>query len=198
MQRSFGKPWNCFYSSLLPHSFSLALSIFFVSSLCSEVHLVDEGDSSLWCIMAPALSAMLGSGAVGSEVAGAAWLAKGELALVGTLTGLTAFLLLSVLLLLCASCQGWVTFFETSLKNVLYKQVFFMNIVLLFRTYRPFWEQMSQLRPGPSLTGRKVLTILGAPSFRILGAPTQPTQGPPIPQLRPWLRHCSCAHIAVA
>ncbi|KAG1947168.1 phosphoprotein associated with glycosphingolipid-enriched microdomains 1-like [Pimephales promelas] len=56
--------------------------------------------------MAPALSAMLGSGAVGSEVAGAAWLAKGELALVGTLTGLTAFLLLSVLLLLCASCQG--------------------------------------------------------------------------------------------
>ncbi|XP_067281052.1 phosphoprotein associated with glycosphingolipid-enriched microdomains 1 [Pseudorasbora parva] len=56
--------------------------------------------------MAPALSAMLGSGAVGSKVAGAAVLAKGELALVGTLTGLTAFLLLSVLLLLCASCQG--------------------------------------------------------------------------------------------
>ncbi|KTF92661.1 hypothetical protein cypCar_00016125 [Cyprinus carpio] len=56
--------------------------------------------------MAPALSAMLGSGAVGSEVAGAAALAKGELALVGTLTALTAFLLLSVLLLLCASCQG--------------------------------------------------------------------------------------------
>ncbi|XP_016388627.1 phosphoprotein associated with glycosphingolipid-enriched microdomains 1-like [Sinocyclocheilus rhinocerous] len=56
--------------------------------------------------MAPALSAMLGSGAVGSEVTGAAALAKGELALVGTLTALTAFLLLSVLLLLCASCQG--------------------------------------------------------------------------------------------
>lgn len=56
--------------------------------------------------MAPALSAMLGSGAVGSEVAGVAALAKGELALVGTLTALTAFLLLSVLLLLCASCQG--------------------------------------------------------------------------------------------
>ncbi|ROK35786.1 Phosphoprotein associated with glycosphingolipid-enriched microdomains 1 [Anabarilius grahami] len=56
--------------------------------------------------MAPALSAMMGSGAVGSQVAGAAVLAKGELALVGTLTGLTAFLLLSVLLLLCASCQG--------------------------------------------------------------------------------------------
>lgn len=93
---------------------SLWLYPCFVSSLCSEVHLVDEGDSSLWCIMAPALSAMLGSGAVGSEVAGAAWLAKGELALVGTLTGLTAFLLLSVLLLLCASCQGWVTFFDTS------------------------------------------------------------------------------------
>ncbi|XP_059365767.1 phosphoprotein associated with glycosphingolipid-enriched microdomains 1-like [Carassius carassius] len=51
--------------------------------------------------MAPALSAMLGS-----EVAGAAVLAKGELALVGTLTALTTFLLLSVLLLLCASCQG--------------------------------------------------------------------------------------------
>lgn len=48
----------------------------------------------------------MGSGAVGSQVAGAAVLAKGELALVGTLTGLTAFLLLSVLLLLCASCQG--------------------------------------------------------------------------------------------
>ncbi|XP_051728435.1 phosphoprotein associated with glycosphingolipid-enriched microdomains 1 [Ctenopharyngodon idella] len=56
--------------------------------------------------MAPALSAMMGSGAVGSQVAGAVVLAKGELALVGTLTGLTAFLLLSVLLLLCASCQG--------------------------------------------------------------------------------------------
>ncbi|XP_058609684.1 phosphoprotein associated with glycosphingolipid-enriched microdomains 1 isoform X2 [Onychostoma macrolepis] len=56
--------------------------------------------------MAPALSAMLGSGAMGSEVAGVAALAKGELALVGTLTALTAFLLLSVLLLLCASCQG--------------------------------------------------------------------------------------------
>ncbi|XP_056335781.1 phosphoprotein associated with glycosphingolipid-enriched microdomains 1 [Danio aesculapii] len=57
--------------------------------------------------MAPVLSAVLGSGAAGSEVAGAAVLAKGELALVGTITGLTAFLLLSVLLLLlCASCQG--------------------------------------------------------------------------------------------
>ncbi|KTG41231.1 hypothetical protein cypCar_00001682 [Cyprinus carpio] len=56
--------------------------------------------------MAPVLSAMLGSGAVGSEVAGAAALAEGELAVVGTLTALTAFLLLSVLLLLCASCQG--------------------------------------------------------------------------------------------
>lgn len=57
--------------------------------------------------MAPALSAVLGSGAAGSEVAGAVVLAKGELALVGTITGLTAFLLLSVLLLLlCASCQG--------------------------------------------------------------------------------------------
>ncbi|XP_057210581.1 phosphoprotein associated with glycosphingolipid-enriched microdomains 1 isoform X2 [Triplophysa rosa] len=54
--------------------------------------------------MAPVLSAVLGSGAVGSEVA---VLAKGELALIGTLTGLSAFLLLSVLLLLlCASCQG--------------------------------------------------------------------------------------------
>ncbi|XP_026113312.1 phosphoprotein associated with glycosphingolipid-enriched microdomains 1-like [Carassius auratus] len=51
--------------------------------------------------MAPALSAMLGS-----EVAGAAALAKGEMVLVGTLTALTTFLLLSVLLLLCASCQG--------------------------------------------------------------------------------------------
>ncbi len=97
------------YSSLLPHSFSMALS-FFVSSLCSEVHLVNEGDSSLWCIMAPALSAMFGSGAVGSEVAGAAALATGELAFVGTLTALSALLLLSVLLLLCASCQGWVSF----------------------------------------------------------------------------------------
>ncbi|XP_051991113.1 phosphoprotein associated with glycosphingolipid-enriched microdomains 1-like [Xyrauchen texanus] len=57
--------------------------------------------------MAPVLSAVLGSGAVGSEVTGLAVLAKGELALVGTLTGLSAFLLLSILLLLlCASCQG--------------------------------------------------------------------------------------------
>ncbi|XP_051949568.1 phosphoprotein associated with glycosphingolipid-enriched microdomains 1-like [Xyrauchen texanus] len=51
--------------------------------------------------MAPALSAMLGS-----EVVGTAVLATGELALVGTLTGLSAFLLLSILLLLCAGCQG--------------------------------------------------------------------------------------------
>ncbi|XP_051519883.1 phosphoprotein associated with glycosphingolipid-enriched microdomains 1-like [Myxocyprinus asiaticus] len=57
--------------------------------------------------MAPALSAVLGSGAVGSEVTGAAVLAKGELALIGTLTGLLALLVLSILLLLLgASCQG--------------------------------------------------------------------------------------------
>lgn len=115
-------PTSKCYSSLLPHSFSTALSIS-VSSLCSEVHLVDEGDSSLWCIMAPALSAMLGSGAVGSEVAGAAALAKGELALVGTFTALTAFLLLSVLLLLCASCQGWVSRKQT--QGIFIKSIFF-------------------------------------------------------------------------
>ncbi|KAL6456893.1 hypothetical protein MHYP_G00338560 [Metynnis hypsauchen] len=57
--------------------------------------------------MAPALSALWGSGVAGSEVKGAAVLANGELALVGTLTAVSAFLILTLLLLLlCASCQG--------------------------------------------------------------------------------------------
>ncbi|XP_046690681.1 phosphoprotein associated with glycosphingolipid-enriched microdomains 1 isoform X2 [Silurus meridionalis] len=49
--------------------------------------------------MAPVLSALWGSGVAGSEV-------SGELAVVSTLTALWAFLLLTVLLVLCASCQG--------------------------------------------------------------------------------------------
>ncbi|XP_066530795.1 phosphoprotein associated with glycosphingolipid-enriched microdomains 1 [Hoplias malabaricus] len=57
--------------------------------------------------MAPALSALWGSGVAGSEVGGTAALANGELALVGTLTAFSVFLILTLLLLLlCASCQG--------------------------------------------------------------------------------------------
>ncbi|KAI4901993.1 hypothetical protein NFI96_017213 [Prochilodus magdalenae] len=57
--------------------------------------------------MAPVLSALWGSGVTGSEVGGSAALANGELALVGTLTVLSALLILTLLLLLlCASCQG--------------------------------------------------------------------------------------------
>ncbi|KAJ8334275.1 hypothetical protein SKAU_G00399140 [Synaphobranchus kaupii] len=52
--------------------------------------------------MAPLLSAAWGPGATG--VTGA--LGSGQLVLVGTLTALTVFLLVSLLLMLCASCQG--------------------------------------------------------------------------------------------
>ncbi|XP_041931582.1 phosphoprotein associated with glycosphingolipid-enriched microdomains 1 isoform X1 [Alosa sapidissima] len=52
--------------------------------------------------MAPALSVVFGAELAGS---GVAVLANGQLALVGILTAITAFLLLS-LLMLCASCQG--------------------------------------------------------------------------------------------
>lgn len=57
--------------------------------------------------MAPALSALWGSGVAGSEVGRSAALANGELFVVGTLTALSALLILTLLLLLlCASCQG--------------------------------------------------------------------------------------------
>ncbi|XP_053468964.1 phosphoprotein associated with glycosphingolipid-enriched microdomains 1 [Ictalurus furcatus] len=49
--------------------------------------------------MAPALSALWGSGVAGSEI-------SGELAIVSTLTAFWAFLLLTLLLVLCAGCQG--------------------------------------------------------------------------------------------
>ncbi|XP_058234046.1 phosphoprotein associated with glycosphingolipid-enriched microdomains 1 [Hemibagrus wyckioides] len=49
--------------------------------------------------MAPALSALWGSGVAGSEI-------SGELTIVSTLTAFWAFLLLTVLLVLCAGCQG--------------------------------------------------------------------------------------------
>ncbi|KAG9355488.1 hypothetical protein JZ751_000326 [Albula glossodonta] len=52
--------------------------------------------------MAPVLNAAWGPGV--ARVTGA--LGSGQLALVGTLTALAAFLLLSLLLMLCASCQG--------------------------------------------------------------------------------------------
>ncbi|KAJ8403013.1 hypothetical protein AAFF_G00359290 [Aldrovandia affinis] len=53
--------------------------------------------------MAPVLSAAWAPGV--ATVTGAA-LGGGQLALVGTLTALSAFVLLSLLLMLCASCQG--------------------------------------------------------------------------------------------
>ncbi|XP_063041467.1 phosphoprotein associated with glycosphingolipid-enriched microdomains 1 isoform X2 [Engraulis encrasicolus] len=53
--------------------------------------------------MAPALSVVLGAELAGS---GVIVLANGQLALVGILTAVSAFLLLSLLLMLCASCQG--------------------------------------------------------------------------------------------
>ncbi|XP_030645370.1 phosphoprotein associated with glycosphingolipid-enriched microdomains 1 [Chanos chanos] len=56
--------------------------------------------------MAPVLGAVLGQGVAGSGVTGTSALADGQLAVVGTLTALSAFLLLSLLLLLCAGCQG--------------------------------------------------------------------------------------------
>ncbi|XP_064204238.1 phosphoprotein associated with glycosphingolipid-enriched microdomains 1 [Anguilla rostrata] len=52
--------------------------------------------------MAPLLSGAWGSGV--AEVTGAA--GSGQLALVGTIAALAAFLLISLLLMLCASCQG--------------------------------------------------------------------------------------------
>ncbi|KAL2080547.1 hypothetical protein ACEWY4_024340 [Coilia grayii] len=53
--------------------------------------------------MAPALRVVLGAELAGS---GVIVLANGQLALVGILTAVSAFLLLSLLLMLCASCQG--------------------------------------------------------------------------------------------
>lgn len=53
--------------------------------------------------MAPAVSVVLGAELAGS---GVTILANGQLALVGILTALFAFLLLSLLLIVCASCQG--------------------------------------------------------------------------------------------
>ncbi|XP_028820443.1 phosphoprotein associated with glycosphingolipid-enriched microdomains 1 [Denticeps clupeoides] len=53
--------------------------------------------------MAPALSAVLGAEVAGS---GVMVLVNGQLALVGTLTAVSAFLLLSLILIFCVSCQG--------------------------------------------------------------------------------------------
>ncbi|XP_067112532.1 phosphoprotein associated with glycosphingolipid-enriched microdomains 1 [Osmerus mordax] len=56
--------------------------------------------------MAPVLSALWGPEGAGSGVARATSLGSEQLVLVGTLTVISAFVLLSVLLLLCAGCQG--------------------------------------------------------------------------------------------
>ncbi|XP_026862165.2 phosphoprotein associated with glycosphingolipid-enriched microdomains 1 [Electrophorus electricus] len=56
--------------------------------------------------MAPALGTPWGSEVTGSEVGGWTAPASRELALVGPLAVLSAFLLLTLLLLLCAGCQG--------------------------------------------------------------------------------------------
>lgn len=69
---------------------------------------------TVWCAMAPVLSGVWWgpeAGVVGSGTAAstgvASWLGSGQLILIVTLSILTALLLVSVLLLLCASCQGW-------------------------------------------------------------------------------------------
>lgn len=69
---------------------------------------------TVWCAMAPVLSGVWWgpeAGVVGSGTAAstgvASWLGSGQLILIATLSILTALLLVSVLLLLCASCQGW-------------------------------------------------------------------------------------------
>lgn len=51
---------------------------------------------------------LVGSGAEEAATGVASWLGGGQLVLAVGLSGLTALLLVSVLLLLCASCQGWV------------------------------------------------------------------------------------------
>lgn len=69
---------------------------------------------TVWCVMAPVLSGVwwgpeagvAGSGTEASTGV-ASWPGSGQLILVVTLSILTALLLVSVLLLLCASCQGW-------------------------------------------------------------------------------------------
>ncbi|XP_010871676.1 phosphoprotein associated with glycosphingolipid-enriched microdomains 1 [Esox lucius] len=56
--------------------------------------------------MAPVLSALWGAGVAGSGVAAATSLGNDHLVVVGTFTAVSAFILLSLLLLLCTSCQG--------------------------------------------------------------------------------------------
>lgn len=56
--------------------------------------------------MAPVLSALWGPEGAGSGVARTTSLGNEQLVLVGTLTAISAFVLLTLLLLLCASCQG--------------------------------------------------------------------------------------------
>lgn len=56
--------------------------------------------------MAPVLSALWGPEGAGSGVARATSLGNEQLVLVGTLTAISAFVLLTLLLLLCASCHG--------------------------------------------------------------------------------------------
>lgn len=70
--------------------------------------------SPVWCVMAPVLSGVWWgpeAGVVGSGAATAtgvaSWLGSGQLVVVVTLSTLTVLLLVSMLLLLCASCQGW-------------------------------------------------------------------------------------------
>ncbi|KAJ7991601.1 hypothetical protein DPEC_G00285600 [Dallia pectoralis] len=56
--------------------------------------------------MAPVLSALWGTGVAGSGVATTTSLGNDQLVLVGTVTAISALVLLSLFLLLCASCQG--------------------------------------------------------------------------------------------
>lgn len=93
---------------------------------------------TVWCVMAPVLSGVWWgpeAGVVGSGAAAAtgvaSWLGSGQLVLVVTLSILAALLLVSVLLLLCASCQGWAPS-RTQTQTHVHEQYWPILLLLLF------------------------------------------------------------------